>query len=81
MKIASKMIIGNGIPTSQSNNPRPKPMAVSPQQIWMQPNNAGRLPEFHTKKARRIPRRRAGSLNALSLLFSTSKRFCSGEEQ
>jgi hypothetical protein len=35
MKIASKTMIGNGIPISQSNNPRPKPMAVSPQQIWM----------------------------------------------
>jgi len=33
MKIASKMMIGSGIPNSQSNNPRPKPMVVSPQKI------------------------------------------------
>ena len=33
MKIASKMIMGSGIPNSQSNNPRPKPMVVSPQQL------------------------------------------------
>jgi hypothetical protein len=29
MKIASKMMIGSGIPISQSNSPRPNPMASS----------------------------------------------------
>jgi hypothetical protein len=29
MKIASKMMIGSGMPSSQSNNPRPNPMTFS----------------------------------------------------
>jgi hypothetical protein len=28
MKIASKMIIGSGMPISHSNNPRPNPMTI-----------------------------------------------------
>jgi hypothetical protein len=33
MKIASKMMIGSGIPISQSNNPRPNPILLNCCQI------------------------------------------------
>jgi hypothetical protein len=34
MKIASRMMIGKGIPINQSNNPRPNPTASSCVFVW-----------------------------------------------
>jgi hypothetical protein len=46
MKIASKMMIGNGMPINQSNNPRPNPMTDPPQQSRLTGNNAAGRREF-----------------------------------
>jgi hypothetical protein len=46
MKIASKMMIGSGMPINQSNKPRPNPMTHPPQQSHSMLNNAAGRREF-----------------------------------
>jgi hypothetical protein len=45
MKIANRMMIGNGMPINQSSNPRPNPMTSS-YVFVCQIYNAGRRPMF-----------------------------------
>jgi hypothetical protein len=41
MKIASKMMIGSGMPINQSNNPRPNPIARPPAFLFVRYLTAG----------------------------------------
>jgi hypothetical protein len=46
MKIANRMMIGSGIPISQSSNPRPNPMTNLPD-LFVGLFNAAMRREFH----------------------------------